>query len=317
MLKKYHFAILCFSMALFCSAQPTLSAADIPANFTSVLYNTTSGNFLVGNSGPNQTWNYSNIWLPPIGLFNAVPVSNGTFTTTFPQANICYNFDPDAPNQNYYYYLKSSATGIEQLGFVSNEAIIKNFNINPKKIIQFPYTFNTVFTDTYQSTSESAPTSVTVTYDAYGTLILPFGTFQNVIRQKIVENGITNYKWINTNPFYYILETYFESNTISITKNTTVLNVTENNKSAHFLLTPNPVFAKLSISKVDYELNDLVIIVYNNLGQIVKKQIVNSIDYQTPIEIDFEDLTSGLYITKFLNINNKELATYKIIKKEK
>lgn len=302
-------------MSLFCNAQPTLSSADIHNAFTSILYNTPSGSFSPGNSGPNQTWDYSNLTLPPIGAFNLVPASTGSFSASFPQSNLCYNFDPDAPNINYYYYLRTSSTALEQLGFVSNDVIIKNFNSNPKKTIQFPYTYNTTFTDTYQSNTDSTPTAVTVTYDAYGTLILPFGTFQNVIRQKFVENGITNYKWINTNPFYYILETYFESNTISITKNTTVLSIEENLKNDKFLLTPNPFTDKFTITADDTALSNFSVLVYDNLGRLIKKQEVKGFNSQVPIEVDLAEAMNGLYIAKIINDKNKTLATYKIVKK--
>lgn len=315
MLKKYHYAILWCSMPLFSAAQPSLSASDIHTVFTSILYNTPSNSFSPGNSGPNQTWDYSNLSLPPIGAFNLVPSSTGSFSGTFTQSNLCYNFDPDAPNINYYYYLRTSSTAVEQLGFVSNDAIIKNFNSNPKKTIQFPYTYNTTFTDTYQSNTDSAPTTVTVTYDAYGTLILPFGTFQNVIRQKFVENGVTNYKWINTNPFYYILETYFESNTISITKSTTVLSIEETSKNDKFFLTPNPFTDKFTITADDTSLTNFSVLLYDSLGRLVKKQEVEGFNSQMTIEVDLADAMNGLYIAKIVNTENKTVATSKIIKK--
>lgn len=60
-------------------------------------------------------------------------------------------------------------------------------------LISYPCTYSSSHNDYYQSTFFSGVTwyrtgNISVTANAYGTLILPYGTFTDVIRIKVVEN---------------------------------------------------------------------------------------------------------------------------------
>lgn len=289
-------------------AQPTLQPNDVQTNLTSTLYTKEAEGFVPGGSGPNQTWDFSGFQFTINATFNSVPVATGIQHTTFPESNNCYKFSPSAFNINFYYYMKVSNSEMDQLGIASDDDVYINYNGNTRKMLQFPYTYNTTYTDSYQELEDDAPTNMTVTYDAYGTLILPFGTFTNVIRQKIEENGVTNYKWINTNPFYYIVETYFETDLITITKATSVLAVDQSSINT-FTLAPNPTNGEFKINSSNFTNDHFSIMIYDSTGRLVLKKEVSS-----DSEIAITDCAAGLYYAKILDENNNLLCSKKIIK---
>jgi len=86
----------------------------------------------------------------------------------------------------------------------------------------------------------------------------------------------------------------------------TVLGVEELKEIVGFVMYPNPVEDKLTVS-AQSEIKSLSIV--NMLGQAVRTVTPNSRNYQ----LDFSDLTSGIYFVKAI-VNNTE-GTFRIVKK--
>jgi hypothetical protein len=85
-----------------------------------------------------------------------------------------------------------------------------------------------------------------------------------------------------------------------------VLGITEMEKINSVFVAPNPVTDKMNISAKDMI---QTISVYNNLGQVVLKQEVNS----TQSQLDLGSMTEGVY---FISVQFKDgsKATRKVVK---
>lgn len=107
-----------------------------------------------------------------------------------------------------YEFLKVTADKMEYLGNVVTD---QSFNVvkysDPQTIMKLPFKFGESFNDILES-NVGNPIIVSTSYEAYGTLVLPFGTFHNVALLKCVyDYGVTEYKWYQTGPFVRLLAT--------------------------------------------------------------------------------------------------------------
>ena len=156
-----------------------------------------------------------------------------------------------------------------------------------------PLNYGTVITDTFTITGSTALGIVTINPDAYGTLILPKGTHNNVLRVKISEV----HPW-----FTFIVYVWFDGiNTSALLKMdnqpnveyllSEIVSISEINEQAQFNFYPNPATKKISFkSNGAGELT-----ITNMLGQIVLKTSIT--DKETSIST--EHLNAGVYYMTF------------------
>lgn len=211
-MKKINLTVGILFTSLLNYAQPVIHSSNLGQPALETMTAAVTG-FSPGKPGANQIWDFSHLQLKPAGSCAIATPSDQSFAT----ANFCIAYNN--PLHAYFYY-RQNAEKLELVGedFAGIGVIAYS---NPKTLIEFPYTFGQTINDTYQMADQTI--SFTSTYDAYGALLLPFGKYTNVIRQKIVENGQTNYIWFNADPFFPILQTALQDNTIGIVKDTAAL----------------------------------------------------------------------------------------------
>ncbi len=298
-----------FTMLGFCaSAQPVIQASHVAPNFEAELYFVeVPANFSPGPDGPNRTWDFSGLGSGMfLGTQQAINAATSPFAELFPQANYCYTMQSAFVDATMYFYhsLTPEIFEIYSLGYEGE--VGEDFRLNPRTYVTFPYTYGTVFTDTFQRTTDPGPVSQTVTYDAYGTLIMPFGTFQNVVRQKVVIDGIANYAWFNVSPFYPILQTALEDGGLGyIIDNTVLDNPTISQEK--FTVFPNPVSSLINIGFSDSVQGQVVLELFDVTGKIIISKTVVASE-----SMDLSVLQSGLYLLKVKSANATE--TIRIIK---
>ncbi|RZJ36118.1 MAG: T9SS type A sorting domain-containing protein [Flavobacterium sp.] len=289
------------------NAQPVITQSGVANNFNADFYYADATGFSPGSAGANQTWDYSDLETMYIGTDTAIPVSGSPYAATFPTANYLYKFNGPFTGGDLYFYNNVTSEKFEILSLGYDSETGDNYAPNGKTYVTFPYTFGTIFTDSFQSTTETSSTTFTATYDAYGTLIMPFGTFTNVVRQKVVSNGQTDYNWFNVSPFYPILQTVLAENTLGIIQDHTNLAVDDFADSAKFTVYPNPVHDQLNIRRSGS--GNMEIVVSDVSGKIVLKQFVGNGEQ---ISVDLTTLTAGIY---FLSAkDSKGTETRKIVK---
>jgi hypothetical protein len=210
-----------------------------------------------GPAGASQTWNFSSL------VIDTVPASityddlaNQTFAADFPNGNMVL-----ADGSGGFTILESNANALTLHG-INNSTLGSIPYTDAQILMNFPVSFgaanvnNDAFAASYTLLGfpvTRSGTSSTVA-DAYGTLILPGGTFNNVLRVKTTSSindatplGATttdqvDYKWYDANNKNYLL-------TISVT--TTVAPILGTTVTKVVAVLDNPTASGLSERRND------------------------------------------------------------------
>lgn len=293
---KKNYSII-FALVVNCMigyAQPTLTQSSFSTPFTLNVYEGSIEGLSPGGSGANQTWDFSTVTnLIKTGTAGIVPTSSAPFYTEYESANYCLKITEDDTADSEYQMGLISSSSLNTLGAIySGDSHPED---KPQEAYTFPYTFNTVNTS-YEGEEHLYYTSTT-TYDAYGTLKTPFGTYTNVIRQKIVESNDHNfshtaYIWTNADPFHLIMEADFDQSygflTIYSDKN---LSTHSNTKTSTVAVFPNPTNANLNL-KLPNDLNIDKIEIIDISGKTILQENKNS------KQINVQNLSNGMYFIK-------------------
>lgn len=176
----------CWANTPFAFAQTTLTQANHFAPSEGIRYTRykcdTTG-IVAGAGGENAIWDFSNISLAPTFIDAGTYVLPGLtqYSTSFPDANLA---EVLSSNQTFYY--TDNADSISLLGYVtvSGTNISQVTYTDPFTLLSYPFTYGDNFSDiaarTYANITGTATYNVTA--DGYGTLVLPIGTFHNVLR---------------------------------------------------------------------------------------------------------------------------------------
>jgi len=198
--------LLLVALIMHLYGQPVISYSNLPdVGFSSPV--SASPTVASGPLGANQVWDFSMLPLTPAGTYTVVNPAATPYFTTFPASN--YAFSLEIPGSTSYSYFSLQPDILETLGDGISASGGSNYTPNPKTSLEFPFNYQQVITDTWERTDGGSGTVVR-TYDAYGTLILPFGTFSNVAR--VTSGGSAdNVVWYNINPLYPVFQIDYDS----------------------------------------------------------------------------------------------------------
>lgn len=293
------------AMALHTSAQPVILNGDkIPTPGMSVAISTGSGAAGTGSAGAAQTWDLSGVSFTQIGNFITVSPASTPHAASFPSATYAYTFS------NTYSYFNASSTKMEVLGYtIVSPGSGNDYTPNPRTVLKFPFNFGNSLTDDWQKAGGSV-NSVTLTYDAYGTLIMPTKTYQNVVRVKEdYGSGAVDYQWYILNPLMSVL--VFDHNTSTfyyVGATATAVNAPASSRYKAEIY-PTPAKEKLTLALSDSPLqNDLKLSIMNMSGQVISELDINS----QVTDISTDELPSGIYVYQLKDGQNT-VKTGKII----
>ncbi len=282
-------------LGLCATAQPVIHSSNVAPNFEAELYFTEiPAGFSVGPAGANQTWDFSSLGEGTfLGTQQAINAATSPFAAQFPQANYCYTMNSAFADATMYFYHSLTPAKFEIYSLGYEGEVGEDYRPNPRTYVTFPYTFGTVFNDTFQRATDAGPISQTVTYDAYGTLVMPFGTFTNVVRQKVTFEGNTNYAWFNVNPFYPILQTSLEDGILGFIIDNTVLDIPAQSAGS-FAAYPNPVGERLSFRFPDDVQGVVELDITDVTGKSVRRANISPAD----VAVDLSGLQAGVYMVR-------------------
>ncbi|MCE3227110.1 MAG: hypothetical protein K0S32_1661, partial [Bacteroidetes bacterium] len=260
-----------------------------------------------GNAGANQTWNFSNLissndtiteWMV---LPSTVPNAS-----LYPSSNLVEKY-----SDGRYVFIDKTTTQNLLVGYSETNLDIKY--PDPVLSAQRPVTFGSIFTDTFTSNfvansyNFSGGGTVTINADAYGTLILPNGTYSNVLRISTTQIQVdTLIQFAITSTTTIKITTWFDANHNSaLLKIDSVGSPSFSQKRVHYLLSesavgikegtqqeslrfyPNPASKEISIHADESGACDF----YNVAGQKVKTvQLERGVN-----KITISELESGKY----------------------
>ena len=181
------------------------STPDIGQSFTYISVLSPSLN--VSQSGANQTWDLSSISGTPAD-FNYIDPSTATESGSFPAASLV---EAIATTETYYSRSSSEYT-IE--GRLIPGSQRETYATDKREILKFPLGYNDVYNETFAGLLENLSTLQTmdrsgttkIEADGYGSLILPYGTINNVLRVKTIQE-YTDYYF--GNPFVTYNDTMY------------------------------------------------------------------------------------------------------------
>ena len=178
------FATLLFPAAL--AAQPVLTAAthQPQAGDTPLRQALSPDTLFPGPSGSNVTWNFSALQLQPfpdsLQVLNAIPLPPQNYNVAFNATN--------APSLKVDYFVSWA----DSLAFSGRDHNIPDFDpvqlYDSELMLRFPMAYGDQHDDHFSGTHQSIAglTSFTgrthVQADAFGTLVLPGGTYPDVLR---------------------------------------------------------------------------------------------------------------------------------------
>lgn len=154
--------------------------------------------------GENIEWNFSDLETTSNFSFSVVNPAATANGALFPNANVAANFG----NFIDYYEITPNQTDFLGSDVIANAFILQNSN--PQTFFTYPFTYNNTFTDTaYRNYLQYVGQVVTnAKADGYGTLKIPTGNFNNVLR---ISSTIQYRDSSETDPndfFYLTIEKY-------------------------------------------------------------------------------------------------------------
>lgn len=276
------FAILFATTSLM--AQPILNSGDLHTGYSFNQYSLSNVNTAdLMPSGANITWNLSSATATLIGTLDILDMSETPYQAEYPEANYAMKWTTTGFPTTYSLF-NHSASKLEE---VANNVGTNNpvSFVNYKTALIFPFTFNLSTTDTYQKENQEIK-SVTLTYDAYGTLFANETTVNNAVRIFTDNDGNTALNWWSSSPLVPLFQASSEGFILlKITSST--IGIKEVYSNPLFDMYPNPVTNELHI--LNKELLSKIEI-YNSAGQFQFST--------TQSVIDISALKSGIYVLK-------------------
>jgi hypothetical protein len=299
-------------------AQPViLNGSNLPAagfSATIVWANTALITSLGFAAGPNMVWDYSSIPMDSFtikGPYNTVSLASAPDAATFPTSN--YVFNTTIQGALTYNYMISQSNKLAflgaQIGTVPGSGAYYT-TAYPGPFLEFPFNYGDIVKDSFQRVGQPIDT-ITLSYDAYGTLKFFNGTYTNVFRVKYVSPGKLDYIWWATNPLMPILDYEPTNGTFTVYDFTPIPSGINSQKieAPVVSIAPNPC-GTTAVLRVHFSAGNTaaVCLLQNSLGQKVK-EIPLSGEETT---ISRNDLPEGLYFYE-VRSNNTVLGGGKLV----
>jgi hypothetical protein len=309
-----------YIISISARSQPVINATDFnPFLGLAVKYYTFNPfPFDPGPSGANVTWDFSAVAYEDSFNTNFIDPATTAHAVNFPNANIAGQI----VGTGFEYFDANSS-------FLSREGLDMTSQLMPysdgEKIITYPCSYTTTFTDHYASTFTAGGFQfyrngdVYGEADAYGTLMLPWGSVQNVLRLHLREiytdsTGFTlshdtadQYQYITPGIHFPLCSILKQGNTIegSYLDEMSVVGINSLATDNQVKVYPNPASDHLFFSQntnaiLNYTITDIT-------GKVILQpdKIVNR-------RIDIQSLSPGYY---FLNINTgTNIYSYRFVK---
>lgn len=261
-------------------------------------------------TGNGVTWNAAS--LTPA---NASPVINmgyynpstTPYAALYPTSNYS-RYDPALTSVIEYLFLHVSADSVVEFGTYAPSTAHEIYQ-DPDKRLIFPFAYGQTFTDNYAKTNYSNATTIssfqtgtrTVTFNGFGTLILPQGSFSNValiseLRTNSLGPNSDVYTWIDiTNGKTLMMYSSNNGNITAVYSNDLPSSIAESNaQSVSLLVFPNPCHSNLRIKLSEQPHGEAVYEIYSGLGTLLMNGKLSSNQH----EINIEALETGLYFIK-------------------
>lgn len=343
-MRKIFLLTLCI-FSLNAVAQPTIDGAATPSIGDVLEISVVNDPTLSqGPAGVDITWDFSNLSAVSSQSAQVIAADNAPNSSSFANASIAIAYSEglsfgSTSNITHEFFDAAGGSFLKN-GFVTNDLVVP-YN-NPQTLVPAAFTYNDTHSDEFAGTFDISDQStiektgqISVFADAYGSLILPYGTIDDVLRVKITEEYtdkllgaavefqyfIETYAWYSPRFAYPLLVISSEvvqdspQPAVSTVYYSQIAKVTSTKEAVvkHFTVAPNPTRA---FSQLQYELvkpSDVQLSIYNVAGQIVhtvNRQLQAAGRYTE--SVDFANYPKGMYLVE-LRIDGNSNFKEKII----
>jgi len=280
-----------------------------------------------GSSGANQSWNWASLVEEMSATGYYINPAGTPHSAAHPTATVCIT-----DNNGAYEYDLGNTNGFFRLGYYNdNSGTELNFS-NTTQILKYPLMYNSTWTDTYLASvvipggGGSVDGTVTVTADAWGTIITPAGTFTNVLRVHTVvdetydygvitiDQSADQYNFISANYHFPVAEVVYGVSNGSPYSSASWANVSvgihENNSLLYNMsVFPNPVCEKAILTYTLEKYSSVTLQISDITGRIVQSFIApESSPGRHELPIDASGLSDGIYSVAAIVEGNSSIA---------
>ncbi len=328
-MKNLYLFLSCFLITAAVLAQPSL---QYPEN-APIIGDIIEIQFVSPNGlshlpvGPDVSWDYSQLTNMDAGTIVAIDPATAPSGNLFPTANIALMMDDSTfsfclieSTEFNYLGAKLSFSGIPLVMVYSD----------PRKFLEYPFSYSDIFADSYKGVSSVLITEITadgesvVLADAYGTLILPTGTYHNVLRLSTIDveidsifmNGtfinatLTNraqFHWYaenSTAPLFSmeIVEAAGITDTVCFYSSSGAgIIEADSGPLSKLNIFPNPASDELVVEFTSNGKNEATILIVNQVGQImISREVPQMARGLISEKIDISELPAGIYFASVL-----------------
>jgi hypothetical protein len=313
---------LYFFIFPFAIQSQTVQGTDFPmVGMVNKLMLTDSNGVVPGNAGDGVTWDFSS--LQSNGLFRVdsfISPASSPYATSFPSATLVDH--QSYPGTDYFIYFKDDGSAFQRIGNVHTDTVKYP---NPANQFPYPLSFGTSNSDTYFASYYSGGNLahmsgvINNSVDGRGTLILPNGTYYNVIRMKFTRHEMdtvfmpmpvpgtldeTFYYWYQTQSYYPLLYIQNTNTTVSgysvnekyVGYRQGILGIDEQNAiDSKFFCYPNPANESITVRYKLAQVQKLELTLFNLEGIPVFQ---SSMPSNGRININIERLPNGIYLLR-------------------
>lgn len=337
-MKKLYTISLMLLSSVALIAQPTITELNMPQlgdmPTRGICSDIPNESTLNAETGANYSWDFSGLTEVSTATFNFFDPATSYWPTEFANSTL----GGLEPNEDAYTFYSVSNASLETDGYriiVGPGDTVEQDYTDSEIILGLPATYNSSGTDNFSGPGFAASTAITsagtLTYscDGYGTLQLPNGTYQNVLRyhadrtETISVGGfpggtVTKEQWIWVSSDYrfwlLLMENISDpingqSSTVWYQKTPIAVNPTGIADVAEedFMVYPNPVAANGTLQLSRAMDADESIQLFDTQGRMVE-----SINASTS-SVSLDGMNAGIYILKILNGNGQSISTQKLI----
>ena len=337
-MRKFYAIILLIACGAFTlQAQPTLNH---PGNTPQIgdqvyLQYVDHSGLNPGSAGAGVSWDFGTLTNEDLLMVEVVDPTTTPYSGDFPGADMAFSTGGVA-----FSYNQADNSGMYLLGFGADtgEVVILNVFTDIETMITYPFTYNSSFTDDYNGGFTSMGVeirqsgNVTTTGDAYGTITLPTGTFNNVLRTKterlqvdsmflgtkFLQATVTNdilYNWYTssgTTPLFS-LQTNESGTPISAYYGDEATGLDNDLSITNMQVYPNPATDNIMVSFYNNSDAEVNISLVNQLGQSVLS--LNNLHAESGMnqeQVDLSGIPAGIYYVQISN-QKRIMLTHKLL----
>jgi type IX secretion system substrate protein len=337
-MKKLSLLVLSLFAAISAFAQPTLTATDLNPVAGDKFYGQVCDPTGISNgaSGPAVTWNLAGLTAMFMDTTIYVPCFGTYYCDSFPGSTLASSLG----GGDYEYFITNTAgLAYSGVGQSSGSTYFRDFYT----VISCPMTYTTAVVDSYFA---SNPVNATYNYgvdtftgDGYGTLVLPSGTYTNVLRVHVVSIDIDSdlsggspvvdttrsemYNWYIAGFHNPLLTMQYDSsggvwslsNVEYYTKPAITTGITQLNTAGGIEIYPNPASSTVSIHLTTRNGGPVSISATDIMGRSVGETLTaNSTDGANEIHYSVASLPNGVYMLHIQSEGNSIIKKLQVIR---